>query len=182
MRIVLLVFLIQMIVILIIESGDNMKKLMLFLITSVFLVMGIESVNASSISVSDLSYEAFSPIVYQLFEEGESEVTIPDSYCSDPNFVKPFKLLGRIFSVIKIIIPIIIIAFGVVDFFKAVIASKDEEIKKSTKSLIMRLIAGVCIFFLPAIIHFIFTLVDDWNDYETDYAQCSLCITSPGKC
>ena len=112
----------------------------------------------------------------------DTGVTVTDSYCSKPNFLKPFKLLGRIFSVVKIILPIIILAFGVVDFFKAVIASKDDEIKKATKSLIMRLIAGVCIFFLPAIIHFVFRLVDDWNDYDSDYSKCSLCITSPNQC
>ena len=84
--------------------------------------------------------------------------------------------------VVFFIIPIIILAFGVVDFFKAVIASKDDEIKKSTKSLIMRLIAGVCIFFLPAIIHFVFRLIDDWNGYDSDYSECSLCITEPDKC
>lgn len=109
-------------------------------------------------------------------------VTVSGAYCSNPNFVKPFKLLGRVFSVVKIIIPIIIIVFGVIDFFKAVIGSKDDEIKKSVKSLIMRLIAGACIFFLPAIVHFVFRLVDDWNDYESDYSKCSLCITEPNKC
>ena len=112
----------------------------------------------------------------------DTGVTVTDSYCSKPNFLKPFKLLGRIFSFVKIVLPIVILAFGVVDFFKAVIASKDDEIKKATKSLIMRLIAGVCIFFLPAIIHFVFRLVDDWNDYDSDYSKCSLCITSPNQC
>ena len=112
----------------------------------------------------------------------DTGVTVTDSYCSKPNFLKPFKLLGRIFSVVKIILPIIILAFGVVDFFKAVIASKDDEIKKATKSLIMRLIAGVCIFFLPAIIHFVFRLVDDWNDYDSDYSKFIICITSKNQC
>lgn len=158
-----------------------MKKLILLLLTTLFVFGNMKGVAASSITFSDKIYSANSFLVYHKLD-GETGVTVSGAYCSNPNFIKPFKLLGRIFSVVKIIIPIIIIAFGVVDFFKAIIASKDDEIKKSTKSLIMRLIAGVCIFFLPAVIHFVFRLVDDWNDYESDYSKCSLCITDPGSC
>lgn len=104
------------------------------------------------------------------------------AYCSDPNFIKPFRFLGRIFAILKILIPVIIIAFGVFDLFRSVIASKDDEIKKSTKSLIMRIVSGVIIFFVPTIINVIFSLVDDWNKYATDYSVCTRCIMNPNKC
>jgi len=104
------------------------------------------------------------------------------SYCSDPNFIKPFRFLGRIFSVVKIIIPLIIIIFGVIDLFKAVVGSKDDEIKKSLRSLTMRTLAGVIIFFIPTLINLVFTLVDDWNKYSTDYSNCSKCISDPKNC
>ncbi|MCI8575802.1 MAG: hypothetical protein HFI09_04965 [Bacilli bacterium] len=156
-----------------------MKKIVLIIIMGIFLFTSMTS--ASAMSISDVIYEGNSSFVLHRLD-GETGVTVDGAYCSNPNFIKPFKLLGRIFSVVKIIIPIIIIAFGVVDFFKAIVASKDDEIKKASKSLMMRLIAGVCIFFLPAIIHFVFRLVDDWNDYESDYSKCSLCITDPGSC
>ncbi len=104
------------------------------------------------------------------------------SYCSDPNFIKPFRFIGRLFAIIKIIIPIIIIVFGVIDLFKAVVGSKDDEIKKSLRSLVFRALAGVIIFFIPTFINLIFTLVDDWNKYSTDYSKCSKCISDPRKC
>ncbi len=149
-----------------------MKKIfcLLFIVVCLF---GVQTVHAE---VSDSMIASIS--VKRL----DGGVTITDSYCSNENFLKPFRLLGRVFSVIKILIPVIILTFGVVDFFKAVIASKDDEIKKATKSLLMRIIAGVIIFFLPAIVHFIFRLIDDWQNYETDYSKCSLCITEPNKC
>lgn len=109
-------------------------------------------------------------------------VTITGPHCSDPNFIAPFRFIGRIFSVIKILIPLLIIGFGVWDFFRAVVAAKDDEIKKSMKSLIMRVISGIIIFFIPAIIHFVFRLIDEWDNYESDYSKCSLCITEPNKC
>lgn len=105
------------------------------------------------------------------------------SYCSDDlELLKTFKFIGRILSVVKILIPLIIIILGVIDFFRAVIASKDDEIKKSMKSLMFRAISGVIIFFLPTIINLIFMLVDDWGNYRTDYSVCSTCVTNPSKC
>jgi len=113
------------------------------------------------------------------------DVSVPSAgttYCSDPNFIKPFKFLGRIFTILKILIPIIIIGFGAFDLSKAVVASKDDEIKKSIRSLAMRALAGIIIFFVPTIVNLVFTLVDDWNQYSTDYSKCSRCISNPGKC
>jgi hypothetical protein len=155
-----------------------MKRKMLLFFIGFAMFFSMLNVEAKVIQADSLVTNGW----FSIKSLDDTGVTVTDSYCSKPNFLKPFKLLGRIFSVVKIILPIIILAFGVVDFFKAVIASKDDEIKKATKSLIMRLIAGVCIFFLPAIIHFVFRLVDDWNDYDSDYSKCSLCITSPNQC
>lgn len=155
-----------------------MKRKMLLFFIGFAMFFSMLNVEAKVIQADSLVTNGW----FSIKSLDDTGVTVTDSYCSKPNFLKPFKLLGRIFSVVKIVLPIIILAFGVVDFFKAVIASKDDEIKKATKSLIMRLIAGVCIFFLPAIIHFVFRLVDDWNDYDSDYSKCSLCITSPNQC
>ncbi len=104
------------------------------------------------------------------------------TYCSDPNFIKPFKFLGRIFLILKILIPLVIIVLGIIDLGKAIISSKDDEIKKSVKSLTMRVIAGLIIFFIPTIINLVFMLVDDWNKYSTDYSNCSKCVQNPNNC
>ncbi len=98
-------------------------------------------------------------------------------YASDCTKVLPaLKFVGHIVAVVKILIPIIIIGLGIMDFFKAVVASKDDEIKKSTRSLIFRCIAGVVIFFLPAFIDLIFSWVSDFKTYESDYKECISCI------
>lgn len=109
---------------------------------------------------------------------------VPDagtSYCSG-EFLKPFRFVGKIFSIFKILIPILIIGFGSFDFFKALIANKDDEIKKSARSLLFRVVSGIIIFFIPTIINLVFSLVDDWNQYATDYRNCSKCLVSPHNC
>ncbi len=101
-------------------------------------------------------------------------------YCS--GLKSTFIVIGHIVRLAKIFVPIVIILFGMLDFFKAVIASKDDEIKKSMKSLLMRALAGVCIFFLPAVIDLVFGWVDGWSNYSTSYTDCFKCIWDVGSC
>ena len=56
---------------------------------------------------------------------------------------KIWQLVGNVLLVFKIVIPILLIIWGMMDLGKAVVAAKDDEIKKATKSLAMRIIAGI---------------------------------------
>lgn len=93
-----------------------------------------------------------------------------------------WQIVGWVLWVFKIVIPIIIILFGMIDLGKAVVASKDDEIKKSVKSLVMRAIAGIVIFFIPTLVGAIFSLVGEFGseEYQAEYKICSECITHPG--
>lgn len=55
-------------------------------------------------------------------------------------------------------IPIILIVLGTIDLGKAVIASKEEEIKKAQQMLIKRLIYAVAVFFVVTIVTLVFSL------------------------
>ncbi len=91
-----------------------------------------------------------------------------------------WRLVGNILSIFKIVIPLLVIIFGMIDLGKAVIASKDDEIKKAAKQLLMRCIAGVVIFFIPTLVGFVFTLADGFS--ESDYSVCETCVTNPSAC
>jgi hypothetical protein len=90
-------------------------------------------------------------------------------------------LVGRILGIFKIVIPLLVIIFGMIDLGKAVVASKDDEIKKAAKSLLFRALAGILIFFIPTIVGFCFTLADGFNA-DGDYSICEQCITNPSGC
>ena len=102
------------------------------------------------------------------------------SFCS--SLAPIWQIIGWVLWVFKIAIPIIIIVFGMIDLGKAVVASKDDEIKKSVKSLVMRAIAGIVIFFIPTLVGAIFSLVGEFGseEYQDEYGICSDCITHPG--
>ena len=102
------------------------------------------------------------------------------NYCT--GLRSTFIMIGHIVRIAKILVPILIIGFGMMDLFKAIVGSKDDEIKKAAKSLVMRLIAGVFIFFLPSIVDFVFSLVDGWSNYSTNYQECFKCIWDVGSC
>lgn len=110
----------------------------------------------------------------------------PTVYAANPyctGLKSTFKFIGEIVRLAKIIIPLVIIAFGMMDLFKAVVGSKDGEITKSLKALVFRLVAGVCVFFLPTIVEFVFSWVDGWtNDYENSYQECATCILNVRNC
>ncbi len=103
------------------------------------------------------------------------------NYCE--GLKSTFIIIGHFIRLAKVLIPIIIIAFGMLDLFKAVVGSKDDELKKSIRSLIFRCLAGVCIFFLPAFIDLIFSWVDGWETgYQGQYENCFKCIWDVNSC
>lgn len=92
------------------------------------------------------------------------------------------QFVGYILLVFKIAIPLVIIILGALDFGKAVVASKDEEIKSSAKRLLWRCVAGIVIFFIPNIVLWIFTIADDYSDNRNSFETCEKCILHPTEC
>lgn len=70
------------------------------------------------------------------------------------------NLINKYLGYIHILIPILILALGVFDFFKAMIASKEEEMKKAQKNFIIRLVSGVLIFLAPTIVNMIIDMLN----------------------
>lgn len=94
-----------------------------------------------------------------------------------------FKLLGLAITVIKIIIPILLIIFGMLDMGKAVTSGKDDEIKKSAASFGRRVGAAVLVFFIPSIVGLVMNLISNAGATGTNsYCQCIKDILSVGSC
>ena len=73
------------------------------------------------------------------------------------------ELIDKINSylkIIKIAIPLILIAFGIVDFAKAVFSSSDDAMKKAQKDFIKRLGIAILIFFVPTLLNLILSLAN----------------------
>lgn len=89
-----------------------------------------------------------------------------------------WKFIGEVIFVIRIIIPILIILLGTIDLGKAVLAGEEKVIKEAQKSFIRRLIYGVAIFFVFAIVKVVFSLLG-LNLDQGDNKICWECATKP---
>lgn len=73
--------------------------------------------------------------------------------------LKIVSLAKNALMLIQIIIPILLIIWGTIDLGKAVVASKEDDIKKAQGMLIKRIIAAVIVFLLVLLTMFITGLV-----------------------
>lgn len=101
--------------------------------------------------------------------------------CADENTLKVFQIGGYLLIIAKIIIPILLIVFGCVDMFKAIVGDADA-LKKQIPILVKRIIAAIVIFLLPTIIDFAFTLIPDSDNSLDKYEACKTCLFDPESC
>ena len=84
------------------------------------------------------------------------------------------SFLKEILMYPKIIVPILVILLGTLDLAKAVISSKEDEMKKAQTTFIKRLLLGIVIFFVPTIIDIIMYLANFvWSHFGLD-PSCKL--------
>ena len=74
------------------------------------------------------------------------------------------ELISFLVNFLKIVTPIILIFVSIITLFKAIVASKEDEIKKAQSSLIKKIIAAVMVFFVISIVQFVIMKVADSTD------------------
>jgi len=90
--------------------------------------------------------------------------------CTD--FKGAVQIVGLILKVIQWVVPIILILLGTIDLVKAVIAGKEDDIKKNQTALIKRIIAAVIVFLVPLIVGILMGMIGQkdwktcWNKYH----------------
>lgn len=85
--------------------------------------------------------------------------------CDEDSLYSVFVIVRFILTVIQWVAPIILIIIGSIDMVKAIIAGKEDEIKKNQQTLIKRLISAVIIFLIPLLTSIIMGWVgnDNWK-------------------
>ena len=99
-------------------------------------------------------------------------VSCGDNLITDMPKMMP-KTVHTIYMVLLVLVPILLVVFGSIDFIKAVIAQKDDEIKKGQQVFIKRLITGIIVFFVFAIVKIVISFA---ADNKTKILKCASCI------
>ena len=84
-------------------------------------------------------------------------------------------IVSTVVLLIKIVVPILLIIFGMLDLGKAVVASKEDEIKKGQQLFIKRVIAAVIVFFVIQIVQIVIRFV---SGNDADVANCFNCFVN----
>ena len=99
--------------------------------------------------------------------------------CGDGSKLQPiWSIVGTIINLIMIAVPIALIIFGMIDLGKAVIASKEDEVKKATKLLGKRFLYAIGVFAVVWFVTFVFDTVSktvDDSDFEYSEAAWKQC-------
>lgn len=109
-------------------------------------------------------------------KEATAEATLDGCGLNDIPVSLPI-FVSRIINLIKILVPIILVVMGMVDFARATISSDEKQMKESQGRLIRRFLAGAIVFFIIAIVQFVFSAIGQSNDIS----KCVACFTS-GDC
>lgn len=82
-------------------------------------------------------------------------------------------LINTVMSYVRIIVPILVILLGMIDLSKAVLAAKEDEMRKAQITFAKRLIIGVCVFFAPLLVNIIMSLAEIvWEGLG--YSSCNI--------
>lgn len=93
------------------------------------------------------------------------------------------NIVHTITTLIKIGVPILLIIFGMLDLGKAVMAQKDDEIKKGQQTLIKRVIAAAIVFFVVTIVQILISVVAPEEQEEiTNCMDCFINGVDGSKC
>lgn len=82
-----------------------------------------------------------------------------------------------VIPIIQIGIPILLIIFGMLDLGKAVVAGKEDEIKKNQQLLVKRAISAVAVFFVVTLVTFVFGIfassgTANEDTYQGGWKEC----------
>ena len=121
------------------------------------LLIGLVLLNINVVYADNVDYTFFAAkktdtTKYEIkaYDKSASKVSCDELIDGDTK-----KLIKEVIQYPRIAVPAILIVFGTIDFFKATMAGKEDEIKKAQRNFIKRVIAGVAVFMVPFLVDII---------------------------
>ena len=158
----------------------NIKKIIVSIFLSIVCLMpvGVEAKEITVVNSNNKIVEKDSNIFVDsmLIADDTNRETKWD-ICKNPNSLKVFKFIGNLLKVAFIVVPILLIVLGSIDFMKAVVAGKEDDIKKAQSVFVKRIIAAVIVFLIPLIVNIIMGILPG-----ADGSNCLTCVLNPSTC
>ena len=108
------------------------------------------------------------------------------AWCKGADIAVVQNIVSTVILIIQVAVPILLIIFGMLDLGKAVVASKEDEIKKGQQTFIKRLMAAVIVFLVifvvKIVINVIFTGKGDTDKEKQNVWNCVACFIGGDNC
>ena len=95
--------------------------------------------------------------------------------CGNPNLAPLWNVVGTVINIIWIGVPILLIVLGSIDLGKAVISSKDDEVKKAKKARLNRIRYAVLVFCVVWIVGIVMDAISSIGIEGTDTTTWRTC-------
>lgn len=103
--------------------------------------------------------------------------------CNDKNILTSLRFFGYLLMIAKVAIPLIIIVMATFDLFKSVVDKDEKSLGKQVKIILMRIVAGIFVFFLPSLVYALFDLSAELKIVDdAKYQGCVTCLLKPTEC
>ena len=127
-------------------------------------------------------YEELGTLIEAAHNYKDPEINLGEewNFCDKHGVLKSMQILNRAIIIVKIVVPILLIVFGIIELSKTLIASDDNAIRNSVNSLIKKIIIALIIFFIPTIVKAVFNQVDNFTDLNEN--GCYVCLFGDDNC
>ena len=85
-------------------------------------------------------------------------------------------IISYIVTGIKIGVPVLLVIFGMMDLGKAVMSSKEDEIKKAQTTFLKRLMVAAFVFFVITIVQFLVGILDNAGKKDGQSTGAVTCL------
>ena len=82
------------------------------------------------------------------------------------------SIIHYIYLGIQVVVPIILVVFGMIELAKAITAQKEDEIKKAQSSFLKKLIVAVIVFLVFSIVKLVFNFANSVNNNSSTIWNC----------
>lgn len=87
------------------------------------------------------------------------------------------NIVHYLYLAIQIIVPIMLILFGMIDLAKALTSSKEDEIKKAQSGLLKKAVVAVIVFLIFSLVKFVFNFASaDLGNDQPNVWNCVECF------
>ena len=86
-------------------------------------------------------------------------------------------IVGYVIFAIKVIVPVILVLFGMIDLTKAIMEKDESNIKKAQSLLIKRIIYGVAVYLVVTIVSLIMNLIVSDDSSWKSCVKCAFDVT-----